>query len=36
MTVIRDLCNKFIVLRSSRSSGVRTADQLDQLDLSQS
>ena len=36
MTLIRDLCNKFIVLRSGRSSGVLTADELDQQDLSQS
>jgi len=36
MTLIRDLCNKFIVLRSGRSSGVLTADELDRLDLSQS
>jgi len=36
MTLIRDLCNKFIVLRSGRSSGVLTVDELDQLDLSHS
>lgn len=36
MGLLRDLCNKFIVLRSGRSSGVLTADELDQLDLSQS
>jgi ABC-type polysaccharide/polyol phosphate transport system ATPase subunit len=36
MTLIRDLCNKFIVLKSGHSSGVLTVDDLDQLDLSHS
>ena len=36
MGLLRDLCNKFIVLRSGHSSGVLTADELDRLDLSQS
>lgn len=36
MGLLRDLCNKFIVLKAGHSSGVLTADELDQLDLSQS
>lgn len=36
MGLLRDLCNKFIVLRAGRSSGVLTAEELDHVDLSAS
>ncbi len=35
MGLLRDLCNKFIVLKSGHSSGVLTADELDRLDPSE-
>lgn len=33
MKLLRDMCNKFMVLKSGRSSGILTADELVQLDL---
>ena len=35
MTLLKDLCNKFVVLRSGRSSGVLTVDQLDEAVVSE-
>jgi lipopolysaccharide transport system ATP-binding protein len=35
MSLLRDLCNKFIVLRSGRSSGVLTIEELDRFEMSE-
>lgn len=34
MDLLRDLCNKFIILRAGRSTQTMTADELDRVDLS--
>jgi lipopolysaccharide transport system ATP-binding protein len=34
MGLLRDLCNKFIILRGGYSTGILTADELDHIDLS--
>ena len=36
MTLLRDLCNKFIVLRAGRSTQIMNTEELDQYDLSAS